>query len=626
MADALVSGTSARKGVRVQLPSSALFPFFKIMLATPSLSDKASFAVTLRWLWPFWRSFFPRLLFLLLATPLVVMFDAYVPMVIKQIVDGLAHANLQPAWLLEKSLLILALGFAHFLLYVLVQSTRGMTNFGFENSFRMHLAQKLVQQGQRFFYAFRTGDVSTRLIDDISENKLGWFACSGIFRLYEALLMIGGCVWFMAHLHSGLTLLTTIPLACVAFFYIHSSRRTQAYSRHSQKAISALNSFLTSALEGIRVVKAYNQEQHQIDAFAEVVEQQMQKEIQLVKVSSLLQLSYSRFSELGALVIFAAGGWLVIHKHMTLGDLIAFNAYIFMLIWPMVDVGQFFIKGRAAGISVERVREMEAFPLDILPNTNALPFPEADFELRLTGVGYDFLKQSGLTNLNLSLHSGETVALVGPVGSGKTLFLNLLPRIIQPQRGSLSLNGRDLAEYDLAALRREIGYVSQSPSLFSNTIAQNICLGRSISHSELLKLVQVAQLEQDLPLFAQGLDTLIGQHGVKLSGGQKQRIAIARALAGKPKILILDDCTSALDAETEASLWQALYAYIPGLLVVLVSHRVSTLQRADKIVLLSEGKILGSGKHFELMEKFELYRQLYLHQPEPAENAENSLL
>lgn len=582
------------------------------MLANPPSEDASSLSVTLRWLWPFWKPLFPRLVFLLLATPLVVVFDAYVPMIIRQIVDGLSQHNLQPAWLWQKSLLILGLGLAHFVLYVLVQSTRGATNFGFENRFRMRLAEKLVKQGQSFFYTFRTGDVSTRLIDDISENKLGWFACSGIFRLYEALLMIAGCVWFMWHLHVGLTLLTALPLLFVAFFYIHSSRRTQAYSRHSQKAISALNSFLTSTLEGIRVVKAYNQEQKQIQAFAGVVNQQMQKEIQLVKVSSLLQLSYSRFSELGALVILAAGGYLVIQKVMTLGDLIAFNAYIFMLIWPMVDVGQFFIKGRAAGVSVERVREMEAFPPEIAPQGQALAFPAEDFELSLEDVNYHFGQQSGLQGLNLSLKSGQTAAFAGAVGSGKTLLLNLIPRIIQPQQGRITLNGRDLADYNLADLRRQIGYVSQSPSLFSDTIAENIRLGREISEADLHWAVEVAQLQQDLPLFAQGLETRIGQHGVKLSGGQKQRIAIARALAGKPRILILDDCTSALDAETEARLWQALYTFMPGLLVLLVTHRVSTLQRAEPIFLLARGSLLGQGSHLTLLRDFSLYRDLYL--------------
>ncbi|PIQ23422.1 hypothetical protein COW20_11390 [bacterium (Candidatus Blackallbacteria) CG13_big_fil_rev_8_21_14_2_50_49_14] len=574
-------------------------------------SETASLSSALQWLWPFWKPLSPRLLFLIFTTPLVVLFDAWVPMLVRQIIDELQKNSLQEAWLLEKSLWILGLGLAHFILYVAVQSTRGMTNFRFEHDFRMRLARKIVTQGQSFFYHFRTGDVSTRLIDDISENKLGWFACSGIFRLYEALLMIVGCVWFMSQLHLGLTLLTTVPLGFVSIFYIHSSRRTQAFSRHSQKAISALNSFLTSTLEGIRVVKAYDQGERQIASFSEVVKQQMQKEIALVKVSSLLQLSYSRFSELGLLIMIGIGGWLVIHKAMSLGSLIAFNSYIFMLIWPMVDLGQFFIKGRTAGVSVERVREMEAFPPDILPQADALPFPTGKFALSFENIDYQFATGQGLAKISLATHSGETLALAGPVGSGKTLLLNLIPRIIQPQTGKLLLNGQELSRYDLQELRQKVGYVSQIPSLFSETIANNIRFGREISPQKLQAAIQVAQLEQDLALFPEGLETRVGQHGVRLSGGQKQRIAIARALAGSPRILILDDCTSALDAETESRLWQSLYRLMPDLMVLLVTHRVSTLQRADRVVLLSQGKIRAQGSHLNLLASDKLYQEIY---------------
>ncbi|PIW15789.1 hypothetical protein COW36_15695, partial [bacterium (Candidatus Blackallbacteria) CG17_big_fil_post_rev_8_21_14_2_50_48_46] len=280
-------------------------------------------------------------------------------------------------------------------------------------------------------------------------------------------------------------------------------------------------------------------------------------------------------------------------------------------IWPMVDLGQFFIKGRTAGVSVERVREMEAFPPDILPQADALPFPTGKFALSFENIDYQFATGQGLAKISLATHSGETLALAGPVGSGKTLLLNLIPRIIQPQTGKLLLNGQELSRYDLQELRQKVGYVSQIPSLFSETIANNIRFGREISPQKLQAAIQVAQLEQDLALFPEGLETRVGQHGVRLSGGQKQRIAIARALAGSPRILILDDCTSALDAETESRLWQSLYRLMPDLMVLLVTHRVSTLQRADRVVLLSQGKIRAQGSHLNLLASDKLYQEIY---------------
>lgn len=565
---------------------------------------------TLGWLWPFWQPLRWRLAFLILVTPLAVLFDVWVPMITKGIFDQLQGSSFTPALLRQQVLLILGLGFLHFAFYLLVQSVRGVTNMHFENAFRMRLSRVMIQLGQTFFYRFRTGDVTTRLIDDISEKKLGWFACSGIFRLYEALLMIGGCLFFMTRLNPALTLMTALPLGLTALFYVRSSRRTLHYSEQSQQAISNLNSYLTSTLDGIRVLKAYGQEARASDAFAQVVEQQYHKEVALAKVASLLQISYSRFAELGMLLIFLAGGWLVIKGHISLGDLIAFNAYIFMLIWPMVDIGQFFIKGRQASVSVERVRELEDYPPEITNAPAALPLPEGPLQLCFERVSYRF-ERPALQQVSFEARSGETVALAGAIGSGKSLLLDMVPRMLEPQSGQILLNQKPLGAYDLSALRGSMGFVSQTPSLFSASIRENILFGRELDEAALHEAMAVAQLEQDLPQFQDGLDTLVGQRGVKLSGGQKQRIAIARALIQRPRILILDDCTSALDAETEARFWQALHAFVPGMLVLVVTHRVRTLQRADRIVLLQQGEVLASGNHAELSQQ-PLYQQLYL--------------
>lgn len=573
---------------------------------------RLSIQATLHWLWPFWAQMPGRLLFLLVLTPIVVAFDVYIPMVIASIFDELKQGRITTPLIQAKALQILGLGIIHFVLYSVVQSARGLTNFRFENDFRVRLGGAIIQLGQRFFFRFRTGDVTTRLIDDVSENKLGWFACSGIFRLYEAFITLAGCLFFMTQLHAPLTLMTCLPLGLVAIFYIQTSTRTTAYSQRSQQAISDLNSFLTSTLEGIRVVKAYGQENRQIEAFASVVENQRHKEIELVKVSSLLQISYSRFSEVIILGVFLLGGWLVMQGEMTIGALIAFNTYIFKLIWPMVDIGQFFIKGRAAGVSVARVKELEDFPPDIVKTKQPQPWPQERLSFTLKQVHYTFDNGAGLQHLNLTLHQGETVAVAGAIGSGKSLLLNLLPRMIEPQSGSIQLNHYPLSAYDVHELRRHIGFASQVASLFSESIRDNIRFGRSgISDEDLNQAVRVAQLEQDLKLFPDGLDTLVGQRGVKLSGGQKQRIAIARAIVTRPPILILDDCTSALDAETEARLWTALYQFVPDLLVVVVTHRVSTLQRMDRVLFLQNGHLIASGTDQELRQTNPAYALLY---------------
>lgn len=583
------------------------------MATTPLPTPMVSLPQTLQWLWPFWQRLPTRIVMLLLLTPICVAFDVYIPMFIRDLIDHLGQSGITGAKIQQAAGFILLFGVIHLLLYTLVQSLRGTTNVRFENDFRVHVFRHLMALGQRFFQKFPTGDLLTRLIDDTSEHKLGWFACSGIFRLYEALLRITGCVIFMVMISGLMTVLTLAPLVLMAGLYMLTSHKTTAYSRRTQMAISELNQFLTTTFDGIRMVKAYNQEDKQERGFERVVNEQLQKELTQVKMASLLELSYSRFSELLVVLIFIIGGWLVIHHHLTLGALVAFNSYIAMLLWPMVDIGQFFIRGRAAGVCVQRLQELEDFPPDVVspPNPASPQFPVRSIHVKQ--ISYIFPNgQQGLHSMSFSLQTKQTTAIAGSVGSGKSTLLALLPRLMDPHQGQIMLDGKDLKDYDLNALRQQMAVVTQEPILFSDTIRQNIIFGRAdISEEAMYEAIRVAQLEKDLPHFSQGLETVIGAKGIKLSGGQKQRLALARALVKKPAILILDDCTSALDAQTEARLWEALYAFIPGLLVVLVTHRLSTLQQADQIVLLRQGELVGTGTHKTLLQTSDYYRELY---------------
>ncbi len=565
-----------------------------------------------RWLWPFWKPFRLRMVFLVVLTPVTVLFNIWSPVFIKRIFDALQAGSITRDFLFQQVGIILALGIGYFLLNMTMQSLRGVTNFDFENAFRLRLSRVILQLGRGFFYRFRTGDVTTRLIDDISEKKLGWFACSGTFRFYQALLTVVGSLFFMARLNGTLTLVTLIPLLFVVAYYIISSQRTIRYAKSSQKSISELNAYLTSTLDGIRVLKAYGQENQASTSFDEVVDEQIARELELTKVRSFLEIAYSRFSELGMLSVFFVGGWLVIRGQLSLGTLVAFNSYIFKLIWPMVDVGQFFIKGRQASVSVERVRELEDYPPEIQNANHPLALPNGPLKLEFKDIDYTF-DQPALQQVNLLARSGEMTALAGPIGSGKSLLLDMVPRMIEPQSGEVLLNGKPLQAYDLRALREEIGVVSQTPSLFSATLRENVLFGRDFGEEtgeRLAEALEVAQFSEELHRLEAGLDTRVGQRGVRLSGGQKQRIAIARALIGKPRILILDDCTSALDADTEAHFWNALADYSPETLVLLVTHRRNTLQQADRVVLLENGQVLteNTGEAIQLHTRFqELY-------------------
>lgn len=583
------------------------------MIKQDSLQKQIPFSETIAWLWKFWGNLKFTMLFLIIITPITMWFRSYSPIFIGNVFDELAKKNIDLNFIKTQVWYFLLYSIAHFVLYAYVQSLRGVTNYKLENRFRLSLFDYIITLGQNFFQRFSTGDLTTRLIDDVSEKKLAWFACSGVFRFYEAVIKVIQCLVLMFLISPLLSIVTFVPLFILVFIYIRASEKTTAYSQRTQQAISKLNSFLTNTFDGIKIIKSYNQEDNQENYFDKVVENQKQKEIELVKASSLIELSYTRLSEMIIIIMFLIGGWLVINNKIKIGDLIVFNTYIFMLIWPMVDIGQFFIKGRSAGVSVQRVKELENFEPDIVNDKDKIFLETDETNFRFENVSYTFPNGNKiLKNISFEAKENELIAIVGSVGSGKSTFINFIPRIIDPAEGKVFLNNIDLKKYDINSLRKKIGFVPQNPSLFSDTIKNNILFGRNyLKEYELEKAIEVAQLKNEILTFTLGLETVIGQRGVTLSGGQKQRVAIARAIVEKPEILILDDCTSALDAETEARLWNELYNFIPGITVFLITHRVSTLQKADKIVLLDNGQVIDIGTHKQLVEKSEYYRKIY---------------
>jgi len=576
-------------------------------------TPQISFFETISWLWKFWGKLKIAMVILIIMTPITMWFRSYTPILIANIFDELVKKSPDHAYIKTEANYFFLFSIIHLVFYIFIQSLRGVVNYRLENDFRISLFSYIITLGQNFFQKFNTGDLVTRLIDDVGEKKLAWFACSGIFRFYEALIKTIQCLFFMFTINALLTWVTIVPLVILVFFYIKASEKTTAYSQRTQEAISKLNSFLTTTIDGIRIVKSYNQEKNQENYFAKVVKNQREKEIELVKASSVIELSYSRLSEIIIIFIFLVGGWLVINNKLSIGSLVAFNSYIFMLIWPMVDIGQFFVKGRGAGVSVQRVSELENFEPDIINIHNPKPLPEGSLDFEFRNLTYIFPNGNKvLKDISFSVKHGQCIAIAGSVGSGKSTFINFLPRIIDPFSGEVWLNGVNLKEFDLVGLRKKIGFVPQNPSLFSDSIRDNILFGRgNISEESLNRAIKVAQLEEEIESFPDKLNTMIGQRGVTLSGGQKQRVAIARAIVEKPEILILDDCTSALDAETESKLWNELYKFMPGITVFLITHRVSTLQKADNIVLLDDGKVSAIGKHFDLIEKSAYYRKIY---------------
>ncbi len=583
----------------------------------------------IKWFWRYYKHYRYVLAVLLLLTPVQAVFQVSIPRLIEFIIDYAKTGQVTQNWAAimiagigtdlglsmaaSYALTLVGTGFIAFVIYAFVQSHRGWMNIRLEWLFRQDAFDGITTKGPDFFNRFRTGDLVTRMTDDVSE-KLSWFACSGIFRLYEALIMVIFTVAMMAAINPILTLWTAGPLPILILIFFKSSSPLDKRYDKLQKNISRFNNIMEACFSGIRVVKAYAREDAQRLKFDDIAHDRRAAEISAVKATTVVDSLYFYIWQFGIIIALLAGGYMVINANLTLGKLVAFIYYIVYLVFPMFDIGQFLVKSRQSAVSINRLIELEKMAPMVGDSGEMALGSSIEGRLSFENVDFHFPDSDRkiIDGISLEIEPGQTVALVGKIGSGKTWLVNMIPRLVDPTGGVIRLDGRDLREFKLEDLRRNIGYVPQEPVLFSDTVKSNIRFGRDEINDDVLQwAIEVSQLKDEIADFPGGIDTPIGTRGMAISGGQKQRLALARTLVGKPKIIILDDCTSALDSRTEAALWERLHEVLPDMTAIVITHRPDTLERADRIFVLEDGKIVESGSHFELMGRGGVYSKIY---------------
>jgi len=457
----------------------------------------------------------------------------------------------------------------------------------------------------------QTGQLMTRATNDV--ELLRQFTGQGLFQLLNSAFMLIGSVALLFWLNWQLTLatITIIPVIGSIMFYFAKNIRPM-FSK-IQKRLGFLNTILQENLAGIRVVKAFARSKYEEERFD--VENQKYKQLNLdfVRTASITFPSIFLFSNLGVMIILGYGGNLAMNNTLSIGDLVAFISFLGYVVQPLMTIG--FVTGVVvrAAVSAERIFEVIDTPNEVTDKADATPLPTLEGQVAFDQVRFRYVGQEEdvLKGISFTAEPGQTVAILGSTGSGKSTIINLLPRFYDVTEGAVLLDGHDVRDATLDSLRSQIGIVLQETTLFSGTIRDNIAYGRpDATDEEVLTASKAAQAHPFILEQPDGYDTTVGERGVGLSGGQKQRVAIARALLLDPRILILDDSTSAVDAETEYQIQQALDQLMVGRTSFVIAQRISTVRNADLILVLDKGLIAATGTHEELMMDNPLYMEI----------------
>lgn len=492
--------------------------------------------------------------------------------------------------------------------FIIVASRK--IEYDLKNDFYAHL-QRLSQQ---FFRQSNTGDLMSRATNDLNavRNYLGpgiMYSLNTVFRLIFALSA-------MLTVSPTLTLFALLPAPVLSYLVYRMGKAIHEQSQVLQAQYGELSTKVQENLAGMRVVKAYAREDSDIATFAALNRNYYDQNLKLARLQALFYPSMSALLGLSVMLILWIGGRAVIYGQMTLGDMTQFLVYMTSLAWPLISIGwvtNILQRAAAAQLRLDEVMLAEPDIADSAAVLHASPSIEGEIEFCQVSFAYPTQPERlVLKNLSFKIPKGCRFAIVGATGSGKSTLVHLLPRLIEPTSGEILIDGRPLHTLSLRTLRSTIGFVPQDHFLFSDTIRHNIAFGAPhASLDEIRKAAWVAAIDEDIERFPAGYDTLIGERGITLSGGQKQRLSIARALLCQPKILILDDSLSAVDTHTEDTILKCLQDATASMTMILISHRISTVQHADHIIVLDNGELVESGTHDDLLAKDGLYASLY---------------
>ncbi|MEH2050888.1 ABC transporter ATP-binding protein [Nostoc sp.] len=481
-----------------------------------------------------------------------------------------------------------------------------------------HLRQQVYAHLQKlnlsYFETAKAGDLSYRLTEDV--DRVGEVVNKVFHDFIPCILQLVAIPIYMIYLNWQLTLATVIVAPLMGILVGWFGERLRKYSLKSQNRVSGLSAILSEVFNGIRLVQAFAAENYEIARFGHEAERSLKAKYSAERLKAI-QIPIIGFLEaLSALSLLIVGAWQISQGNLTVANFFSYLAAAALLIDPIGHTTNNYNEFKQGEASVDRVFELMAIQPTVIEKTNAIALPPVQGKVEYRHISFAYKPgEPVLKDISLLVSPGEAIALVGASGAGKTTFVNLLPRFYDPEVGQIFIDGVDIRDVKLHSLRRQIGIVPQETIMFSGTIAQNIAFGQDVFEIKAVKeAAKIANAHQFISQLPEGYKTWVGERGVNLSGGQRQRIAIARAVLLNPQILILDEATSALDSESEALVQEALERLMEKRTVFIIAHRLSTVRRCDRILVLEQGKIVESGTHEELLALEHRYARFYAQQ------------